>query len=98
MFARCRSTGHARTHLLSGLVSHSYPSQAVRTFCHNDNREQFAAVMAIPDKCADMIEIDRLLGNEDNVSATGDSRCNRNPARIAPHHFTDNDAIMSLRC
>ncbi|MGC4082396.1 MAG: hypothetical protein QM736_09890 [Vicinamibacterales bacterium] len=39
-------------------------------------------------------QIERHFGHENGVGAAGHARVQRNPSRIAPHHFDDDDAAM----
>jgi len=46
---------------------------------------------------ADLIEVERPLGDQDHVGAAGNAGVQRDPAGVAAHHLDDEDAVMALR-
>ena len=53
--------------------------------------------MALADRLGDLVEVDRLLGDEDDVGAARDAAHHGDPAGVAAHHLDDHDAVVRLR-
>ena len=54
--------------------------------------------MATTQQLADLVDVKRLLGNEDGGRATGDARIRSNPSAVAPHHLDHHHPIVALCC
>ncbi len=53
--------------------------------------------MAIGDVAADLVEVERALGHEDDVGAAGHAAPAGDPAGVAAHDLADDDAVVRLR-
>ena len=45
---------------------------------------------------ADLLDVERALGHEDDVGAAGEAGVARDPARVAAHDLADDDAVVRL--
>ena len=52
--------------------------------------------MAAPDQPADLVDVERDLGDQDHVGAAGHPRVQRDPAGGAAHHLDDQDPVVAL--
>ena len=52
--------------------------------------------MTLPNGLGNFVEIEGTLGNENHVGAARDAAVNSDPARIAPHYFDHDHAIVSF--
>ena len=67
------------------------------TFRRHHNAEMTALGFAPPDLVADLVDIERDLGNQNDVCRAGDPRVERNEPRIAAHDFDHHHALVALR-
>ena len=54
------------------------------------------ALEALLDERADGLDVERLLGDEDDVGAAGEAGVQGDPARVAAHHLDDEHAVVRL--
>ena len=70
---------------------------AARQLCafgdHND-RELLPVIVTVLDDLADVVDIQRLLRHADRIRAAGNAAGDGDPARVAPHHLADDDAVV----
>ena len=52
--------------------------------------------MTLTDRLGDLLEVDRLLGDEDHVGAARDAAHDGDPACVSSHHLDDHDAVVRL--
>ena len=62
---------------------------------HHD-REVPAARVTAADQPAHLVDVEGNLRDQDHVGTPGDARVQRDPARVAAHHFDDKDPVMAL--
>ena len=55
-----------------------------------------AVIVVVLEQRADVVDVDFLLGNEDDVRAAGDARGIGDPAGVAAHDFNDDHAIVRV--
>ncbi len=55
-----------------------------------------AVIVVVLEQRANVVDVDFLLGNENDMRAAGDSRSIGNPAGVAAHDFNDDHAIMRV--
>ena len=72
------------------------PSIGRRALGDDDDREVRAALVAVRDAVADLVDVERLLGDEDDVGAAGEPGVRRDPARVPAHHLDDHHAVVAL--
>ncbi len=73
------------------------PSRGHGALGHDDDREVAPARVAAPDQAADLVDVERPLGDQDHVGAAGDPGVQRDPARVAAHHLDDEHAVVGSR-
>ena len=61
---------------------------------HHDRR--VPGLEALLDVAADLLDVERLLGDQDHVRAARDPGVQRDPARVAAHHLDDQRAVVAL--
>ncbi|CAB4851611.1 unannotated protein [freshwater metagenome] len=44
-----------------------------------------------------LVEIERLLGDQDDVGSGGEPRVQCDPAGVAPHHLDDENSVVGFR-
>jgi len=62
----------------------------------DDDREVARMGMPALDQPADLVDVERDLGDQDHVGAAGDPRVQRDPACAAAHHLHDQDPVVAL--
>ena len=55
-----------------------------------------AVIVVVFEQRADVVDVDFFFGNEDDMGAAGDARGIGDPARVAAHHFNDDDAVVRV--
>src|SRR5215208_1111247 len=65
-----------------------------RALGDDDDRERMAALVAMADPLADLLDVERPLGHEDHVGAAGHPGVAGDPARGAPHHLDDDHPVV----
>src|SRR5262249_16671431 len=65
-------------------------------FADDDDREVLAARVASPDLGADLVEVDRLLRDQDHVGAARDAAHHGDPAGVPTHHLDHHHAVVRL--
>ena len=93
---RCRRAGRARTRRVPGRPSAVVAVLRVRALGdHHDRR--VPGLEPLLDVLADLLDVERLLGDQDHVRAAGHARVQRDPAGVAAHHLDDQRAVVALR-
>ena len=102
----CSSAGrHARARRRRGArrrptrlpsMSEIVPSFGLAPFGDDDDAEVRAPGVALLDRLRDHVDVVRDLRDQDDVGAAADARVERDPARVAPHHLDDHDAVVRL--
>ena len=95
-----RDAAEARVAERVGLAAGRRDAAAVarhRALGDDDDRERRPARVAALDALADLVDVERALGDEDDVGAAGDAAVGRDPARVAAHDLDDDDAVVRLR-
>jgi len=64
---------------------------------HNDDGEELAAFFALGNVAADGADGKRNFRDEDDVSAAGDARLERNPAAVTAHDLNHHHAMVRRR-
>ena len=72
------------------------PSRGIGALRHDDDREVAPARVAPPDQAAHLVDVERPLGDQDHVRASGEPRVQRDPARMAAHHLDDHHPVVGL--
>ena len=67
-----------------------------RALGDDDDREEAPARVAAPDQLADLVDVERPLGDQDHVAAAGDPRVERDPAGVAAHHLDHHHPVVGL--
>ena len=67
-----------------------------RALGDDDDREHATARVAAPDQLADLVEVERLLGDQDHVGAAGEPGVERDPAGVAAHHLDHHHPVVGL--
>ena len=62
----------------------------------DDDREEPPAGVAPADQPADVVEVERPLGREDDVAAAGNPSVERDPSGVPPHHLDDHHPVVRL--
>ena len=52
--------------------------------------------VAVLDAAAHLVDVEGHLGDEDDVGAAGDTRVQRDPAGVAPHHLAHHHPVVAL--
>ena len=78
-------------------TSERVPPIGVRAFGGHDDAEARAPALALANALRDLLEVERNLRNQHDVGAAGQARVERDPARVAAHHFDDHHAVVRLR-
>jgi hypothetical protein len=60
----------------------------------DDEDRGVARLVAAFDQRAHRLDVERLLRNQDDVGAAGQSRVQGDPAGVAAHHLDDHGAVM----
>ena len=68
-----------------------------RALGDDDDREAAALGVAAAQAVADLLDVERPLGDEDDVGAAGEAAVGGDPARVAAHDLDDDDAVVRLR-
>src|SRR5262249_51896907 len=66
------------------------------TLSHDDDGEVSSALMAMADRLSHFFDIKWPLGNQDDIGSAGNPAVERDPTRVASHHFHDHHAVMRL--
>ncbi len=72
------------------------PSTGTRAFGDDHDREVGAPPVPVLDAVAHLVDVERLLGHEDDVGAAGDPRVRRDPTGVAAHHLDDHHPVVAL--
>ena len=67
-----------------------------RAFGDDHDRERLAARVPVPQPRAHLLDVERLLGNEDDVGAAREPGVRRDPARVPAHHLDHHHAVVAL--
>jgi len=67
-------------------------------FRDHNNAEVLAAILAVADGLTNALDVVRNLGNQDDISAPGNTGMDGNPSGVAPHDFDDQHTPMAFRC
>ena len=67
-----------------------------RALRHDDDREVAPARVPALDQPADVLDVERPLGDQDHVGAAGQPGVERDPAGVPPHHLHDHHAVVRL--
>src|SRR3569833_3144476 len=68
----------------------------VAAFRNDDDAIVLTVVVVVLEQSADVVNIDLLLGDENDVGAACNSGRVGNPAGVAAHHFANDDAIVRV--
>ena len=68
-----------------------------RSLGHDDDREVAPALVTAADQPADLVDVERLLGDEDDVGPARQPRVQGDPAGVPSHHLDDQVAVVRLR-
>jgi hypothetical protein len=63
---------------------------------HDDDRRVATLAVTLHDLGRDLVDVERLLGDEDLGGAAGHARVHRDPTGVAAHHLADEDAVVRL--
>jgi hypothetical protein len=74
---------------------HVAPLTRHRALGHDDDR-RVLRLEARRDQVADLLDVERHLGDQDDVRAAGHPGVQRDPARVPPHHLDDQRAVVRL--
>ena len=66
-----------------------------RALGDDDDRRE-AGLEAAPDQLADLLEVERLLRDQDHVGAAGEPGVEGDPAGVAAHHLDDQDPVVAV--
>src|ERR1035438_3709847 len=64
--------------------------------CHDHNAVVLAVIIVVLQQCANMIDVDFELRNQDNMSPASGPRRIGNPSGVAAHHFDDDHAVVRI--
>ena len=67
-----------------------------RALGDDDDREEAPARVTAPDQAADLLDVERPLGDQDHVGAAGEPRVEGDPAGVAAHHLDDHHPVVRL--
>ncbi len=83
---------------LVGLVRlHGHrPRNRRRALRDHHDRERRPAAVAVQDLVAHLVDVERLLGDEDDVGTAGETRVQRDPAGMAAHDLAHHHAVVAL--
>src|SRR5579863_1342395 len=63
---------------------------------HHNDPVVLAVVVVVLEQSANMVDVDLLLGNQDDVCAAGHSGCHGDPPGIAAHHLHHDHAVVRV--
>src|SRR6266581_1481140 len=72
------------------------PALGRRALRHDDDAEMAALLLTPADLVAYLRDVERDLGDEDDVGRARDSRVQRDPPGVAAHHFDHHHALVAL--
>ena len=72
------------------------PLRGQRALGDHDDREGAPARVAAADQPADLLDVERPLGDQDHVAAAGEARVERDPAGVAAHHLDHHHPVVRL--
>src|SRR5580700_176423 len=102
---------HADPHFFAGAVADGIADQGadgagaavllqfrreLHAFSHHDDGEVLSGFFALGNVAANVLDGERDLRNEDDVSATGDTGLERDPAAVTAHHLNHHHPMMGL--
>jgi hypothetical protein len=67
------------------------------TFCGHDDAEPRAQPLTGEDVIRNLVQIERNLGDEDDVGAAGNTGMQGDPSGVAAHHFGHHDTMVRFR-
>ena len=65
-------------------------------FGDDNDAVMLAVIVVVLEQGADMVDVDLLLGNENDVGAASNAGGIGDPAGVAAHHFDDDDAVVRV--
>src|SRR5258708_20600628 len=68
----------------------------LRTLSDDDNGKVAAAFMALANRFGNFVDVKWPFRNQDHIGPAGDTAVQRNPTRVAPHHFYYHHTVVSL--
>src|ERR1700691_3440583 len=68
----------------------------LRAFGGDHDTEIAAACVALANNLSHLIDVERNFWHKDHIGAAANTAVGGDPARVAPHDFDDDHAIMSL--
>src|SRR5437879_2647042 len=79
-------------------TNHDLAISRTCSFGNDDNGRGAAAISARVYGGSDLVVIERDLRDQNNVRTARDAAMQRNPSRVAPHHFEHHDALVTRGC
>ena len=80
-------------HLLAG---RQRAGDRLGAFGHDDDRRVAAAVVTLAKDRADLVDVERHLGDQDHRGPAGDAGVRRDPAGVAAHDLDDHHPVVAL--
>ena len=68
-----------------------------RAFGHDHDRKVLAALGPVAEPIAHLVDVERPLGNEDDVGTAGETTVKRDPSCVTTHHLHHHDAVVRFR-
>ena len=94
---RCRRAARGRSRRPRPTAASIVPSAGVAPSATTTIEKLAPARWRCVMRSADLFDVERVFGEQDDVGAAGEAGVRRDPARVTPHHLDDHHAVVTLR-